>query len=400
MNPKVSHLHKTSNTKTQSPATLEDALEQIQSLKEQLQCYKTVANHTSNGVMVLDLDGIVMWVNDSFSKLSGRSLNEVVGKTANQFLEGSTRNLASAHMVWSMMQQRQGFTSEMKHVDKSGNPYQIIVNGEPIADEKGNVFGYAMIETDITLLKVMEQALADAHKAAEEKEAAKTNFFANLSHELRTPLNGILGLAQLLETTELSTEQTEYVQNICDSGESLLTLIGNLLALTTSASDRIDDDYEEVDLEWKINRLIKKFEKECSQKGVIFEALIDPSLNSKIVVPWTSLAKILFHLCDNAIKFTPRGHISLTVTKLDDRELHFSVKDTGVGIAGEELPHIFKEFYQADASLTRSYQGIGLGLPLAEKFAKSLGTKITVQSVKEAGSTFSFIAPCRSDLDE
>ena len=392
---KVNSLYEGETKSEDATQNLEEAIEQIESLKQQLHCYKTVANHTSNGVLVLDLNGVVLWVNDSFSKLSGRSLDEVVGKTINQFLAGTTSNLASAHMVWNMMQQRRGFTSEMNHINKAGDPYQIIVNGEPIADDDGNVFGFAMIETDITLLKVMEAALSDAHRAAEEKEAAKTNFFANLSHELRTPLNGILGLAQLLESTQLSEEQAEYVRSICDSGESLLTLIGNLLALTTSASDRIDSNFEEVDISRKLNFLGSRFSGDCAKKGVLFGIKIEENVPQKMWLPWTNVSKVLYHLYDNAVKFTHSGNIKLSVSKIGDARIRFKVQDTGVGIPADALPHIFKEFYQADESSTRNYQGIGLGLPLAKKFAASFDSEVLVQTVEGRGSIFAFDAPYR-----
>lgn len=396
INTKANSLYEAEKNSEEAPQNLEEALEQIASLKEQLYCYKTVANHTSNGVIVLDLNGVVMWVNDSFSKLSGRSLDEVVGKTANQFLAGTTANLASAHMVWTMMQLRQGFTSEMNHVNKSGDPYQIIVNGEPISDEEGNVFGFAMIETDITLLKIMEAALSDAHRAAEEKEAAKTNFFANLSHELRTPLNGILGLAQLLEATKLSEEQAEYVRSICESGESLLTLIGNLLALTTSASDRVNSDFEEVDITRKLNFLSGRFSSDCAKKGVLFSVSIEETVPTKIWLPWTNVSKVLYHLLDNAVKFTQSGNIKLNVSVGSDSQIRFRVQDTGVGIPADALPQIFNEFFQADESSTRNYQGIGLGLPLAKKFAASFGSEVYVQTVEGRGSIFAFEAPYHS----
>lgn len=363
-------------------------------LKRQKQLFhhfRVIAEHTSTSVVIVNPEGIAEWVNRSFERLTGRHFSEIVGQKPGQFLMGEDTDLATLQNVINMMQLEQSFTYEVQHYNSQGTPFQIIVNGEPILDNNGKLLGYAMLETDVTLLKVMERSLVDAQQAAQESEAAKDNFLSNVSHELRTPLNGIIGLSQLLSTTPLSFEQAEYVKTIRGSGEALSAMISKLLALTEVSTKQVE--CEKANIRAKLTKGVEKLRPECEARNIRLNLQIDSSVPDVLCLKWAKLCDALAHLIDNAVKFTPAGKVDLIVCHQKTRYLQFIVRDTGIGIRDEALPHIFDEFYQADSSHTRKYQGAGLGLPIAKKLIESLGSQIKVETVPDHGSSFSFVIP-------
>lgn len=375
---------------------LEAELEATKKITDQLHGFRVVATHTSNSVLIVDTDGIAQWINPSFERLSGLTFNEIVGKTTGDFLVGPDTELETIKNIWEQMKARQSFTYEVTHYNSQDQPYQIITNGEPILCENGELLGYAMIETDITLLKVMEEALASAHKSAEEKERAKANLLANLSHEFRTPLNGILGLGHLLLDTPLNDEQTDYTKTIIESGDILRNLIENLLSMATTKVDH-ETDHTKVDLRKSLTAKFCQHEEANQNKDLKFDLNIASDVPAEILIPWGAVQKTLHYLCENAVKFTHAGCITMTVDMESASSVRFAISDTGVGIHPDILPYIFDEYYQGDESHTRQHGGIGLGLPLARKLANSIGSDIIVESTLGQGSTFSFCAPIQPE---
>lgn len=374
-------------------ATAEAKLEELTDLNRMCESFKVVAQNTSNSVVIVDREGLAIWVNPSFEKLSGVTADEIVGRTTGDFLNGPGTDLATVQSIWNQMQLQQNFTYEIQHYTKDGTAYQIIVNGEPIFDKDGVWFGYAMIETDITLLKIMEQALVNAHHSAEAKENAKINFLANLSHELRTPLNGILGLSDLLAMTDPTDEQQEYLESIQESAVGLNHLIDNLLDLTIKPKSKELDSYDSINLREKLDSFSTRYESESEKKGIAFHLIVDPEIPDNVCMPWVDFAKVAAHLCDNAVKFTEEGQIDFRVKRDGEDFMCVEIEDTGIGIDENIQPYIYDEYYQGDESHTRTYGGIGLGLTLAKKFAKRFKSQINLTTEPEKGSCFSFRVP-------
>ena len=389
---------KPSNSSQYALSALEERVrvleQENQTLKEKIKSseyFGVAAENTSNSVIIVNPEGITQWVNQSFERLSGVSRETIVGESAGKFLLGEHTNFATLQNVMIAMKNEESFTYEVQHYNSSGQPYQIIVNGEPIFDSDGCLQGYAMIETDVTLLKIMEKSLAEAHQLAEENEASKTNFLANLSHELCTPLNGILGITQLLETTPLNGEQTEFVKLIQESGENLLALIDELLTITEAPLRNHEN--EEIDLRLKLEKLVKQFRPECAEKGIALNLKISESIGNSLNLPWSKLSIALTHLCDNAVKFTAAGHVDLIVSDQVEHYLEFVVQDTGIGVPEDALPHIFDPFYQADSSHTRDFEGMGLGSTIVKRTLDSLNCQLNVETVEGSGSRFFFKIP-------
>ena len=239
------------------------------------------------------------------------------------------------------------------------------------------------------LIAALEVAGEQARSASE----AKSSFLAVVSHELRTPMNGVLGAAQLLEsTTQLGEAQQNYVSIIRRSGESLLVLLNDILDLTKIEAGRMEVDAAETSMADLVERSVGPFEAQAAAKGLDFEVTREGDLPHRLNTDALRVAQIVQNLLSNAVKFTPEGKVGLTVTghRIGERRarLDFAVADSGVGIAWADQSRLFQPFTQVDASSTRGYGGTGLGLSICRKLAHLLGGDITLSSTYGAGSTF------------
>jgi len=236
--------------------------------------------------------------------------------------------------------------------------------------------------------------LEQARAAAEAASIAKSRLLANMSHELRTPLNSVLGFGTLLEHTELSEEQTAYVAMQRQSGEHLLELITDVLELSQLEADMVSVADQPVQLIVLMDQVLEQYQSKAVRKNLSFSMSCDPALASDLMGDQGKLLQILSHLTDNAIKFTEHGRVELILDVLESnaesQRLRFTVSDSGIGIATEELTRIFHIFTQGDDSITRRYGGTGLGLAICRKLADLLGGEIHVDSQPGQGSRFTF----------
>ncbi|HWQ18998.1 MAG TPA: response regulator [Methanotrichaceae archaeon] len=251
-----------------------------------------------------------------------------------------------------------------------------------------------VIMRDMTERKEAEKAMKAAKEAAEAATMAKSRFLANMSHEIRTPMNAVIGMTSILLQTDLTPEQREYVETIRNGGDALLTLINNILDFSKISEGRIALEGQPLDLWSCIEDSMDMVSAKAAEKGLDLFYHIDASQPSRFLGDLAWLRQVLVNLLGNAVKFTDRGEITVYAMpkKLDqDYEIHFSIRDTGIGIPPDRMDRLFKSFSQVDASITRRYGGTGLGLAISKRLVELMGGRIWAESSPGIGSVFHFI---------
>jgi PAS domain S-box-containing protein len=263
--------------------------------------------------------------------------------------------------------------------------------------ENGEVHEIIASCVEITALKEAERELRAAKERAEAADRAKSEFLAVMSHEIRTPLNAVLGFAALLQQSSLNDEQQSWLKTIGSSGESLLALINDILDFSKIEAGQLTLHHEPVALAVLLDELTSMFRSRAEAKGVTLDVVPAPDLPEIILVDAQRLRQVLVNLVGNAVKFTPRGAIRILVytgapsaTAPSERQIWFSIRDTGIGIPLDRRDRLFKPFSQVDSSTTRTYGGTGLGLAICDRLVRMLGGDISVESTPGEGSTFTF----------
>jgi signal transduction histidine kinase/DNA-binding response OmpR family regulator len=246
----------------------------------------------------------------------------------------------------------------------------------------------------------VEEELRASKYAAEASSRAKSEFLANMSHEIRTPLNGVIGMTDLALETELSVEQKEYLDTVKLSADSLLGVINDILDFSKIEAGRIELDKADFDLRDCLETTLKTLALRADEKGLELLCEIAPEVPEVVEGDSSRLRQIVVNVVGNAIKFTHEGEVALKVdveaTDGEDRLLHFTVSDTGIGIPAEKQKLIFDPFSQADASTTRKYGGTGLGLTISTRLVNVMGGRIWVESEVGTGTQFHFTARFKS----
>jgi PAS domain S-box-containing protein len=255
---------------------------------------------------------------------------------------------------------------------------------------------YMAFLEDVTQAKEMEFSLIAAKELAEDGAKAKSEFLANMSHEIRTPLNAVLGLLQILATTDLSPNQKDYVSTALESGKSLLTLIGDILDLAKIEAGKLEIEYRPFDPAALLGSVVKTFREQAETKGLSLVLTQDAFLPPLILGDEIRLRQVLFNLVGNAVKFTGAGEVRVKAEVAGKPEasgalrLRFHVSDTGVGISAKKLPQVFEPFTQADGSYTRKHQGTGLGLSIVRRLVELMDGQVTLDSQEGVGTTATF----------
>ncbi|MCE5284443.1 MAG: response regulator [Pelosinus sp.] len=251
-----------------------------------------------------------------------------------------------------------------------------------------------LLVSDITEYRQTLEELLAAKEAAEFANQVKSQFLANMSHEIRTPLNGMLGMIDLTINTILTAEQQENLMIAKSCAQSLLNVINDILDFSKLEAGKLVISKVPFNIEQTVKKTVRMYAVKAEEKGVRLECQMPPDLPQVLKGDANRLGQILYNLISNAIKFTEQGVVTVAIRKVTSTaaglELEFAVSDTGIGLAEEDKPYLFKSFSQVDGSLTRKYGGTGLGLAISKQLVELMGGRIWVESQKGAGSTFYF----------
>jgi PAS domain S-box-containing protein len=286
-------------------------------------------------------------------------------------------------------------------LDRAGNtPLWVELDATPRYSYVGKFEGYEGVARDVTTRQMQELELMEAKQLAEESNRSKSAFLAAMSHEIRTPMNGVLGMAEMLATTELDEDQAESLSIIRRSATHLLSLIDGILDFSKLEADRVDIEEREVNIEDLIYGTSDSLMSVANSKGIRLRSFSDPLLPTALLDE-TRLRQVLSNLVGNAIKFSAsetnrQGAVYLRAVSDDAQMLKISVADNGIGISPNHLKNVFNAFNQAEVSTTRRFGGTGLGLAISKKLVELMGGNIEVDSVLGQGTTFTVFVPLRA----
>lgn len=398
-----------------------DVTETIQSKKDLQKSLKDleVLLEATRDVIIIetDLEHRITKFNKGAENLLGYKSEEVLGIVAPTLfhseaeLKRFNNSLSKEHNVsFSNQDDTLAFAfnnrsqnhSEWEFKRKDGSTFigQLIPSG--VYDEYGNLKSYLAIATDITNLKEMEESLRRAKLKAEAASQSKSEFLANMSHEIRTPLNGVIGFTDLLLKTQLNDNQMQYAETAFSSAVSLLDLINDILDFSKIEAGKLELSLERVDIVDVCGRTVEMIKQAAHKKGLEVLLNLPNDFDNYVLADGLRLRQILINLISNAVKFTHKGEIELKVRqvgpvdKSGKMRYKFSLRDTGIGIAPQNLKKIFRAFDQEDSSTTRKYGGTGLGLTISNKLLGLMKSNLKVESELGEGTTFSFVVDFNS----
>jgi PAS domain S-box-containing protein len=286
---------------------------------------------------------------------------------------------------------------ETTHRDVAGQLRVLDFSAFPVLGAGGVVVGARGIARDVTTAARVREALETARLNAERAAQAKAAFLANMSHEIRTPLNGILGMVELLLDSELTAEQRRFAELVHGSGESLLTILNDVLDYSKIEAGHVQLEEVPFDLPALVHGVATLLAPNAFGRGLELIVDVAPDVPGRVRGDAARVRQVLTNLVGNALKFTERGEVVVGVTAARDasgrEEVTFAVQDTGIGIAADKLETIFGEFTQADASTSRRFGGTGLGLAISRRLVRLMGGELAVQSEPGRGSRFAFALP-------
>jgi len=352
-----------------------------------------VVEQSSVSVLITNKKGYIEYVNPFFTTLTGYSFEEVIGKNPGILKSGHHPN-SFYETLWNTINSGNNWEGEILNKKKNGDLHWEKTVISPILNSDGVVTNFVAIKDDITERKKMLEKLVETKEKAEESDKLKTAFLNNISHEIRTPLNGILGFGEFLTEAGRSAEdRKEMLAYIQSSSNRLINTITDYIDMAMIVSGTMEVNKKEFLLQPLYIGILEKTKQLCAGKQLSFEAAINSEHDDlKLDSDPELISKILNNLFDNALKFTEKGTISCDY-KLNNGFVEFFVQDTGKGIDSNKLEMIFNMFTQEEISLTRSYEGSGLGLSIARGLVTLLGGTISVTSEKDKGSTFTFTVP-------
>ena len=365
--------------------------------------YRRVLELAPDGIVVIGSDRKIQIVNVQTEKLFGFTRDEMIGKEVEMLMPDRFRQDHTEHerkFIEKQKPREMGVGKELFGKRKDGTEFPIEISLSPIQSGEEGTIVLATIR-DITERKKIKNELIEAKikaesatKIAEDALKSKQQFLANMSHEIRTPMTAIIGFTKVLLKTDLSSKQNEYLQAIKTSGDALLVLINDILDLAKVDAGKIAFEQVPFKMDLFLSNMFHLFEIKIQEKNLALVKEYDSKIPAVLVGDSIRLQQIFLNLMSNALKFTTKGKITVSVRLVnEDKEkatIEFSVTDSGIGIAEENLENIFESFQQATSSTSRIFGGTGLGLAIVKQLVEKQGGTIGIKSKINEGSTFIF----------
>ena len=372
-------------------------------LEEQLRFVEVLLEATPTAIYLKDMAGRYLRFNKAFEALFGIERAQWIGKTVFDLVPGETAVMMHGKDL-DLFQTRAVQTYEARFTNRqTGEVREGLYWKAPLTNRAGEVTGLVGTILDITERNRLNQALRHAKRTAEAASQAKSDFLANMSHEIRTPMNGVIGMTDLALDTPLNATQHEYLTIVKNSAKSLMVILNDILDFSKIEAGKLTIESVDFSLASTISETLKTIEARAQKKGLTLVCQLAPDLPDQVCGDPGRIRQILTNLCDNAIKFTAQGGVTVHASGMplagDGWELHLSVRDTGIGIAPEQQSGVFEAFNQADTSTTRQFGGTGLGLTICARLVTLMGGRIWVESAPGQGSTFHFTVRVQAVAD-
>lgn len=340
--------------------------------------------------------GRITYVNSRFSEVSKYSEEELIGSN-HRIVNSSYHGKDFYQNLWKTISSGKPWRSEIRNRAKDGTHYWVDCSIVPFKTDSGKIERFIAINYDITEKKQQEENL-------KEKTRAKNRFFATMSHEIRTPLGTIIGLNEILASTELSDRQRGIVGDIASSSSLLLKIINDILDLAKFESGKIDINTHPAKVEDMTSGVIQTIKEQALEKDLEFNISASSEVPNYILIDLVRIKQVLINLISNAIKFTSKGSVTVSIAAKERENgkliLNFCVADTGIGLTKDQVEHIFDEFAQADSSTTKKYGGTGLGLAICRRIVEAMQGSIWVESELGRGSRFYLSIPCEETSED
>ncbi len=378
-----------------------DGMEEERRTEQKL--VQNILDNIPSVIFLKDTEGKYVLVNQKMEEVFGMTAAEIIGNTDLQLIDDKARYLEFK------------YSDDKVLIHKTTNSFEDVVDyGDgkveyywitkfPLLDAEGNVKHICGLATDITERKEGELKLLQAKKDAEQARAAQESFLANMSHEIRTPMNGIIGMGNLLLSTEQNDEQKDFTENIQESARNLLAIINDLLDFSKIKSGKFLFENAPFKLRQTIKKTLYPLQFKAEEKLITLNTHIDNSVPDILLGDGLRLQQVMINLIGNAIKFTTKGYVNINVSAGEENagyiDLQIEVTDTGIGISENKLDYIFESFTQNNVNTSRKYGGTGLGLAIVKQLVELQQGHVWVSSTLGKGSTFTVLIPYRIGED-
>ncbi|WP_052714120.1 PAS domain S-box protein [Paenibacillus dauci] len=376
-------------------------MEQIEKLGNE---YTLILNSVSEGIFGLDNEGRATFINPAATRMLGFSTRELAGQLLLDMFQlthadGTTYTPEDNPIDQALREGTSYEEQEAIFLRKDGSSVLVSYRITPIWD-RGQRKGAVVVFNDIT----NEKQIIRAKELAERADRAKSEFLAIMSHEIRTPMNGIIGMTGLLADTPLDEEQRSYIDIIRDSSDSLLHILNEILDFSRIEAGRMVLDHEPIQLNVLLDSVFDLFSARAAEKKIELNYQTEDQIPTTIISDASRMRQVLVNLISNAIKFTDKGSVNLSVRQLERRAnecvLEFEVSDTGIGISSDKQGLLFQSFSQLHPAINRKYGGTGLGLAICKKLIELMGGTISVDSEEGMGATFRFVLPLQYVVED